>query len=173
MNKSARMEVTRRCPHLYRAKRCLALSHASRHRSHLFWRVAQIEQLGLLHPLALLPFPVVSGAPAATTSTRPRDDHDLLDVRRVDKELHLDARALHHVPEDEGRVRPTPPHRDEHAGEGRRCVREVDGEHRAGTDAVGVRSREEGADQCLLFGGRERLLEIGHEVFALAEGCWG
>lgn len=92
---------------------------------------------------------------------------------RVDEELHLDARALHDVPEDERRVGPAPSHRDEHAGEGGRRVREADGEHGTGTDAVGVVPREERADDCLLFCGRERLLEVCHEALALAEGWWG
>jgi hypothetical protein len=36
-----------------------------------------------------------------------------------------------------------------------------------------VRSREEGADHLLLFGGRERLLDERHEALALAQGYWG
>ena len=143
-------------------------SHAGRHRGHPFWRVAQVEQLGLLQPRALLlPVPAPAPAPAC-----PRDDHDFLDVRRVDEELHLDARALHHVPQHEGRVGPAAPHRDEHAGEGGRRVREVDGQHGARADAVWVRPREEGADDFLLFGGRKRVLEVGHEALASTEGWW-
>ena len=109
----------------------------------------------------------------AAGAARPRDDDDVLDVGRVDEELHLDARALHHVPEDERRVGPAPPHRDEHAGERRRRVREVDGQHGPRPDAVGVVFREERAHDVLLFCGRERLLEICHEALALAEGSSG
>jgi hypothetical protein len=61
-------------------------------------------------------------------------------VGRVDKELHLDARALHHVPEDEGCVGTAASHRDEHAGEGGWRMREVDREHGTGTDAFWVGS---------------------------------
>jgi hypothetical protein len=61
-------------------------------------------------------------------------------VGRVDKELHLDARALHHVPEDEGCVGTAASHRDEHAGEGGWRMREVDREHGTGTDALRVGS---------------------------------
>lgn len=115
-------------------------SYTGRRSGHPFWRVAQVEQLGLLQALALL-LPV-GGAAIATdpaAAAGPRDDGDLLDVRRVDKELHLDARTLHHVPKDERRVGPAASHRDEHAGEGGRRVREVDGEHGARSDAVWVR----------------------------------
>jgi hypothetical protein len=35
-----------------------------------------------------------------------------------------------------------------------------------------VRPREEGADDLLLFGGRERMSEVCHEALALVEGRW-
>jgi hypothetical protein len=65
-----------------------------------------------------------------------RMDH----MGRVDKELHLNARALHYVPEDEGCVGTAASHRDEHAGEGGWCMREVDCEHGTRTDALQVGS---------------------------------
>jgi hypothetical protein len=65
-----------------------------------------------------------------------RMDH----VGQVDKELHLDARALHYVPEDEGRVGTAASHRDEHAGEGGWRMHEVDREHGTRTDALQVGS---------------------------------
>jgi hypothetical protein len=106
-------------------------SHAPRYCSHPFRRVAEVEQLRLLQPFPFL----FSISPAAA---RPGHHDDFLDVGRVDKKLHLDARALHHVPEDERRVGPAASHRDEYAGEGGRRVREVDREHGAGTDALRV-----------------------------------
>ena len=108
-------------------------SHPRRYCSHPFWRVAEVEQLCPPQPFALL-FPI-SGAAAS-----PGHHNDFLDVRRVDKELHLDARALHHVPEDERRVRPAASHRDENTGECGRRVREVDREYGTGTNALRVGS---------------------------------
>ena len=136
-------------------------THTSRYGGHAFWRVTEVEQLRLLEDLALL-------LPLA--AARLRHHHNLLEVRRVDEELHFDARALHHVPEDERRIGPAPPHGDEHPREGRGRVRETDGEHRPGAHALRVRSREERADEVLLLGGRERLLEVGHESLALTNG---
>ena len=95
-------------------------SHTGPRGGHAFWRVTQIEQLRLLQALAL---------PLSVAAAHPRHHHDLLEVRRVDEELHLDARALHHVPEDKRRVGPAPPDGDEHARKCRRRVREIDGEH--------------------------------------------
>jgi hypothetical protein len=137
-------------------------SHTGRYGGHAFWRVTEVEQLRLLEDLALL-------LPIATA--RPRHHHDILEVRRVDEELHLDTCALHHVPEDERRVGPAPPHGDEHARKRRWRMREIDGEHRPGTHALRVRPREERVDEGLLLGGWERLLEVGHESLALTKGC--
>ena len=92
---------------------------------------------------------------------------------RVDEELHLDARALHHIPEDERCVGPTPPDGDEHAREGCWRMRESDGEHRSGAHAIRMRPREERVNEGLLFGGRERLLEVGHKSLALTNGGRG
>jgi hypothetical protein len=137
--------------------------HGGRHCGHPFWRVAQVEQFRLLQTPVLL----------SIWSAYSRHHHDLLDMWGVDKELHLDASALHHVPEDEGRVGTASSDGDEHAGKGRRRMCEVDGEHRARADAIWMCSREEGADDLLLFCGRECLLEICHETLAIAKGCPG
>ncbi len=108
-------------------------SHTRRYCSQPFWRVAEVEQLRLPQPFELL-FPS-SGAAAC-----PGHHDDILNVGRIDKELHLDACALHYVSEDERRVGSAASHRDEHAGENGWRVREVDREHGTGTDAVGVGS---------------------------------
>ncbi|KAH9978062.1 hypothetical protein BGW80DRAFT_790694 [Lactifluus volemus] len=102
-----------------------------------------------------------------------RHHHDLLDMGGVDKELHLDASALHHVPEDEGRVGTASSDGDDHASKGGRCVCEIDGEHRARIDAIWMCSREEGADDLLFFCRRECFLEICHETLAIAKASPG
>ncbi len=152
--------------HLRYIRRHCQSSYTRRYCSHPFWRVAEVEQLRLPQSIALL-LPI-SGAAAC-----PGYHDDTLDVGRIDKKLHLDARALHHVPEDERRVGSAASHRDEHAGESGRCVREVDREHGTGTDALGMSSRKECGDEFLFFRGRECSLEICHETLALAKGYWG
>src|SRR5882757_1837113 len=118
---------------LYRDRCHCQSSHTPRYCSHPFWRVAEVEQLRLPQP-----FPLLSPISGAATCLGHHDD--FLDVGRVDKKLHLDTRALHHIPEDERRVGPAASHRDEHAGEGSWRVREVDREHGTGTDALRMRS---------------------------------
>lgn len=103
------------------------LSHTRRYCSHPFWRVTEVEQLRLSQPFALL-FPITAACSG--------HHDDFLDVGRIDKELHLDARAMNHVPEDKRCVGSAASYRDEHAGEGGRRVREVDREHGTGTDAL-------------------------------------
>jgi hypothetical protein len=104
---------------------------------------------------------------------RPRYQRYLLEVRQVDEELHLDTHALHHILKDERRVGPAPPDGDEHTRKGHGCLCEIDGEHRAGADVLRLCPREECADDVLLFGGREPLLEVCHGSLVLMKGRQG
>lgn len=79
------------------------------------------------------------------------------------KKLHLNARALHHVPEDERHVGPVVSHRDEYTGEGGRRVREVDREQQNWDECACVLKKS----VLMTFGGGERLLDICHETLAL------
>ncbi|KAJ8487469.1 hypothetical protein ONZ51_g4166 [Trametes cubensis] len=61
--------------------------------------------------------------PRSPCPPRAHEDLDVLHVRRAHEELHLDARAVDDVPEEEGRVRAAPPDREHDARE--RCRRVV------------------------------------------------
>lgn len=96
--------------------------------SHLGGRVAQEEQLRPSLPPALL----------HGSSARPLYDLDVLHMRRVHEELHLDARALYHVSHHERRVRTPSSHRHEHAREHARYMLERDAQHRPRQESLRV-----------------------------------
>ena len=106
---------TPRCP------KTTSTSNTRRDSSHLVRLMAQIEQL---RPTHSSPF-------TSPSSTRMLNDLNPFHIRWVHKELHLHARLLHDVPEDERRVGSAAADREEHSRERERRLLHEHGEYRA------------------------------------------
>ena len=139
----------------------MLLAHARRDGCHLIWGIAKVEELGPAHPGA---GPALCAFPASA-----HEDLDDLDMRGTHEELHLDARAVDDIAEEEGRVGAAPAYREENASEGCRGVLGRHLENGTREDAFWV-SLSKAGEEFKLFGGQDTLGEVGHE--SLANLCW-
>lgn len=132
-------------------------AHARGNVCHLAGRVPKEEQL--CSPLL-----------SCLASTSLLSDLDVLYMRRVDKELRLEAGPLDDVAQNKGCVWTPSPDRYEYSREDTGRVFGRDCEHRAGKKSVWMPPGEPGCEPLPFFGLGQRLAQKGHETLAIPEG---
>lgn len=97
----------------------------------------------------------------------PLDNLDVLQMWRIDEDLHLHARPIDDVPHHKGRVHPAPPDARHNPGKRQWRVVEGQGDHCSWPNALRAFSGEVGLDKFSFFGRREEFGKVGHKTRAL------